>query len=302
MTDKPSLKLIRMHCDGELSPQQEVELQRCLDEHPDCREMFQRQVEFEKRLRECLRSTMKAGCECAPKSLCESVRAACAQGGAEAPAKASPGKSGGGSGGFWSFRMPMRANIFAVAATLMLVAGAILFGIFGRSIDDVPRLTGAELVSRAAVSASGKHDEVTKDKSSTHEQTRALAERESEADLKSPSPIPVFNFDDLGYKFIGSNACDMRLPERSRQFVYQLDTEDARKPMVSVFIVPKRGACRGMCNGADPTHWDVADVTTKCNHKVIYTSDRQFIYFLVCCRETDLPALSQRIAETLKSK
>ena len=248
---------------------------------------------------------MTSDCECAPKSLCECIRKACAQASADVSAKpahrsAAPPRSASGLG--WLFRGPARANVFAVAATLMLVAGAILFGIFGRSIDDVPRLTTADLVSRAAVAASGQHDECTSGKMTTPEQTRTLAQTQLTSYLKVDPPIQVFDFDDLGYKFIGSNACDMRLPERCGQLVYKSTKPGEHTPMVSVFIVPNRGECGKMCNGGDLSRWSAAEAAVKCNHRVMYSNDRRLIYFLVCCNENDLDALSQRIAQTLKSK
>ena len=53
----------------------------------------------------------------------------------------------------WMARMfasPQRASVLAVAAVLALILGAVLFGIYGRTIDDVPVLHGVDVVGNVA--------------------------------------------------------------------------------------------------------------------------------------------------------
>ena len=67
--------------------------------------------------------------------------------------------------------------------------------------------------------------------------------------------------------------------------------------MVSIFISPNRGQCGAACRG--PKKWSAAEGGSKCKHKVLYSSDRRVVYFLVCCNERDLDAVAQKISQDL---
>src|SRR5437867_2885333 len=132
MPDQTDSNLIQMFCDGECTPEQCAHVERILADDPEARRRVQRQMEFNGKLRDCLCGVTTKASRSAPPELLAKVRGTLDQANpmARRPSqRRSP----------WAaiFEDPRRGNIFAIAATILLVAGAVLYGIFGRSIDDV---------------------------------------------------------------------------------------------------------------------------------------------------------------------
>ncbi len=136
MKDATGPKLIRLYCDGELMPEQAERVEQGLKEGREARD----RLEFEKELRRQVGAVMAPGS--APPGLAERVRRQLAE---VAPEEAFERRFSIAS---W-FRGPTHANIFAVAASLAVVAGAVLFGIFGRTIDEWGRGADIDLVAEA---------------------------------------------------------------------------------------------------------------------------------------------------------
>lgn len=301
MNDHPNSNLIRLYCDGELTPEQAAELQRCLDAHPEMRELLAQQMEVTRRLRDCIKTAMQAKC---PQALCNCVRQAIADTKA-APASAIEKATSQNSPRprrsvlARVFSEQHRANVFAVAATLALVAGAVLFGIFGRPIDEVAPGGSADLVAEAALFASKEHDRCVSNKPVGVPELIDHSANEAQADLSHwlSVPLKVFDLTDLGYQFVSAGHCSMPWNEPSGHLLYKSLKPVQRAPMVSVFISPNRGQCGEACRGRK--NWSPAEGGSQCKHKVLYSSDRRVVYFLVCCNESDLDAVAQKITREL---
>ena len=148
MGSHPSAKLIRLYCDGELSPEQVADFEKQLLADPGAKRAVTEQIEVERRLRGCVDSAIKSHCPCAPKDLDLRIKVLFSQ------VNETSGDVVGRIGREQTRqRLPQRANIFAIAATLALIAGAVLFGIFGRTIDETVA-PPVDLVASAAISAS----------------------------------------------------------------------------------------------------------------------------------------------------
>ena len=145
MSDRSIAELIRLDCDGELDQAQAEQLQRHLEAHPEDRTL----VESERRLRERVGVVMTAACPSAPADLAERIRHRLETD--EADVEAEPA---GFSFAQW-LQGPRRANVYAVAASLVVVAGAVLIGILGTPIDDQPTRAGQAV--EAAASVAGEH-------------------------------------------------------------------------------------------------------------------------------------------------
>ena len=71
-------------------------------------------------------------------------------------------------------------------------------------------------------------------------------------------------------------------------------------PMVSIFVVPDRGDCGSMCRDMQLRKWYSCNGKADCRRKVLRTTDGSLLYFLVCCDDRDLAALSETIAQSLQ--
>src|SRR5688572_12382692 len=79
MNERPNAKLIRLCCDGELTPQQAAALQQCVDSCPEHAQTVEQQVKAEQRLRECVGRVLETSCQCAPGELRRSIKLALAR-------------------------------------------------------------------------------------------------------------------------------------------------------------------------------------------------------------------------------
>ncbi len=308
MTDRVTAKLIRLQADGELTPEQAEHLCRCLEAHPEDEGNAARCANFEQRLRECVGRVLE-GDAGAPTSLNLRIRAAMAEFGSdESPAagerELEPIQSEHEAPErmkFSLFSNPRRANIFAVAATLAIVAGAILYGIFGQSIDDLPLPPQVDLIAESAAYASTAHDSLAAQATAKDPFQLSLADQAREeltAWLGVPSP--VFDLQDVDYQFVGAKFCETPLSKRSGVLVYESVQTGDRKPKVTITLVPK-GPCKKACAGLEPGKWvpKGKDGKTLCNHVVMCSTDRRLVYFVVCCRERDLNAVVEHISQSV---
>jgi hypothetical protein len=190
---------------------------------------------------------------------------------------------------------PDRANFLAVAATVALVAGAVLYGIFGRSIDEVPPL---DIVSAAAIYAGEEHG-ICRNERATYQ-----TESEAAAGLTEwiGAPVTVFDLSDLGYSFVGGAHCEMPVPARSAHLTYRKRPvpPDNRRPMISVYVVSKKATCGSdLCCDLQPGQWcSNLKAAAACRRTVLRATDGRVVYFLVCCDERDLDAVKNKIALT----
>jgi hypothetical protein len=320
MPDPTDATLIRQYADGELTPDEAAAFEQRLQSDPDLRAA----VEFERTLRTRVAAVMQTDAPAAPADLADRIHAALA--GADStqaadapdapdatPARPETGPVAGRIGpgappaaaaaahdrGTGGSRRP-RANIFMIAATLVLVAGAILIGIFGPSIDQLP--PAGDLVVDAADWVSSEHGRCTTDtdvvdtKLSWHDP--AEARRQLAAHLQvSEVSIPLA-LEEIGYEFVGAGRC--MLPAGGLKSGHMLFERSANPPagpaMLSLFVVPDVGQYnRGLRLGMIPGRWYTTDGGPKCARMIRRTTDGAVVYFLVCCDEGDLGVAEQTI-------
>lgn len=340
----PSI-LMRLHCDGELTPEQSLELRRYLEAHPEARQALKQQAEFNRRLRAALTRVMNDGAPSAPAELVEQVRSVCLATRLDPAATGEPAAQvhGGGDdhhhavvgaaavaasesedviarltpGGVESvgsarqrcsmmgfiFRSPQRANAAAVAAVLVFVLAAVLLGIFGRQIDDVPPARASDLIAEAAVYADQQHrlSSAAASNIATVAGIHDVAEAQASLSGWLGVPVTIFDLGKVGYEFVGAGYSDMPVPDRSARLVYRkVGLPNQPAPMVSIFVVPDRGDCGSMCRDMQLRKWYSCNGKANCRRKVLRTTDGSLLYFLVCCDDRDLAALSETIAQSLQ--
>lgn len=302
MTDLPTSKLMYQYCDGELTSEQAVQLHQQMESDPQFKAALRERFEQERRLRRCVSDVISKSCPCAPKMVHESVRSMLSE---TVVAMAASEANHSGSGVRRLIFETKRANLLAIAATLAMVAGAVLFGIFGRPIDDVAS-TPSDLVADAATFADQAHGLCA----GAQDVMDKVPDRDpvlARADLSKllNAPVTIFDLTSAGYEFVGAGCpCGMPVPAPAAHLVYKKTNYPASdKPMVSVFIVPNEGGCRGrLCYGLEAGQWCVVEGMTRSFHKVLRATDGRLVYFLVCCDERDIDAVKDLIAITLPAR
>lgn len=296
MSDTPTAKVIRQYCDGELPREQTEEIEAHLRDHPE-QEAW---VAFERNLHDHVGSVMRADCPGAPPELRERVSTRIAEAAARDAADGEP-LEGGAIAAWW--RGPMRANVFAVAACLALVAGAVLFGIFGRPIDSWQRPGLIDAVSEAAAAVASEHVTATTDpaaiegKLAYHTPDRAAREL---AGLLRPA-AGVFDLSDVGYEFYGGNMCDVpHCPEGGCHLIYRRAGE--RAGLVTLHIVPDLGqfALEGEGTAFDlPLAYDLIAEGPTCQKDVVVWTHADRAYLLVVCLAEDVEKVARRVQKAL---
>lgn len=293
--------MLRLSADGELNPADQANVKQAL---VGKNASLGRMIENEKKLRDAVARSM------GPAHAPESLHAQIMRTMAETPVDASEsrevigridrdGATVIGERRSWLLRVfssPQRASFAAVAAVLALVAGAVLFGIYGRSIDDVPVQQGVDVVGNVAQYIDKEHGECTTSLEHVQKQSTFQTLKEAEVGLTEAlgAPVQAFDLSDLGYEFVGAGQCNVPLGEQpSGHLMYRKSVNGNPGPMVSVFVAPVRGCCKGICSGLQPGDWAAAKAS--CKRRVLYSTNGKLVYFLVCCDDRDLPAVGRAI-------
>lgn len=284
MIDPQDLKQIRLYADGELNPADAAEFERRMLADPDFRRVVDGQLEVERAIKSTLAGVL--GSATAPQALKARVQQSMAAG-SQRPVLAR------------LFAGPQHASVLAVAATLALVTGVILFSIFGRTIDEVGMSSEAALVSSAAISFDQEHRRCAGE---LDDKFLYLAPDDAERELSKLFAVGV-RIPDLqaaGYEFCGAAApCSIQILDKValahllyRKRLAADAPANARRPMVSVFIIPNTATCSDLAKGLLPMKWEPVKVE-ECRATILRASDCKLIYFMVCCSERDAPALVQ---------
>jgi hypothetical protein len=310
MTERLPDNLIRLYCDGELAEHEAAEVRLHLAANPAERD----RVEFERRLKSHAGQVMQVK---APAGLAESVRAAMtlsagygdALGAAHrssAPARAQTRSPGEASDSRWNiadwFAGPKRVNVFAVAACLMLVGGVVLIGIYGPTIDQVPRdesvelYRNAALLTEAAQFATREHGRCALDTDAARIKLKCNSFEDAQLNLRSHvgAVLPAeFDLSRLGYEFVCGGPCAMP-PQGfpSGQLLFRKTMKDGRSPCVSVFFEPDEMQYA----------YDDGQTFQRLKPGVVYSfpsgcskgivmSDGRMVYLMTACRAEDLPIL-----------
>jgi hypothetical protein len=315
--DPRLLELLRLAADGEISDEQRVSMEAMLAASDQLSAACRRHIRAEQRLRSAVGRASAS--ITAPAAVRSAVVQTLMHETAQATAGAAVGqhvlaridrsgvtpRAGQSQSPWWRgiLASPQRANFAAVAAVLALIAGAVLFGIFGRTIDDVPTpvISASDVVSRAATYADGEHGECTVDIERLHRKAAFTTVEGAEAALSETlgAAVRVFDLSSHGYQFIGAGRCAVPLEKQpSGHLMYRKFINGQPGPMVSVFVAPARGCCKGLCAGMRPCEWMSAQAAaSSCKHKVLYSTDGRLVYFLVCCDENDLEPVAHTISQ-----
>lgn len=193
---------------------------------------------------------------------------------------------------------PPRANIFAVAATLAVIAGAVLFGIFGRPIDSI-RSARVEPVTEIAQFVSTEHRRCASDPDARGRKTKWTDPSACAAGLRDLLGVDVPIFEVESYRFVGAGPCHVPGEPVSAHLVYvRNDSGGDGHPsvMLSLFVVPNHGQfARDVTGGGRKWAWSNIGDRPECPKTVACCDDGRLIYFLVCCNDFEVPALADEI-------
>ena len=225
---------IRQYVDGELGPEERAEFEAALAES----EELQAQVRFEGQLRDRVAGRMVAASRHAPDDLRESIESAIRQE-AKALDKAANKSGGGEKAVVGAIRPSSRISYFAVAACLALVAGAVLFGIFGKPLF-TQSLTANQVdlqeLSRTTAVAEKRHFQC-KIGSSEHESYHMVtdaSEIHATLDPHLGATVPLVNLTALGYTFDGAGPCI--LPPSGTTTCHLVYQSTRSNSLVSLFV------------------------------------------------------------------
>ena len=302
---------LRMLADGELSAADQARVMDTMRVVVGGEASVGRQLQIEKNLRDAVARSMRG--DVAPAALRTRIGQVLAEANvdsnAEEPVIGRIDREGASvvrdrrSWLFRAFASPQRASIAAMAAVLALIAGAVLFGIYGRAIDDVPVQRGVDVVGNVAQYIDKEHGECTTSLEHIQQQSSFHTISEAEVGLTEAlgAPVQAFDLSELGYDFVGAGRCEVPLDEQpSGHLMYRKTVNGKPGAMVSVFIAPVRGSCKGICSGMKAGDWAAAKAS--CKRRVLYSTDGKLVYFLVCCDDRDLPAVGRTITLAQSSR
>jgi len=296
MPDHQSSNRLRCYCDGELSHAERAEVEQRLE----CCARDREVVAFERTLRQRVAQSMA---DPVPGELEAKVRSALCGGVAgriDPLERGQPDAAASSTDGRWREFLagPRRANIFAVAASLALVAGAVLVGIYGQPIDKLQPGQRIDAAREAASFASMEHtrcaasDEARSEKLLDHDP--ALASQSLSDFLDAP--LQTSDLTGIGYEFVGAGACHVPGFERSVHLFYRRIRPDGAAMFLSLFVGRPDGP---FLIRAGPSAIELRPgavhpfpLASTCREGRIWT-DGQTIRMLVCCNTADLPKALQ---------
>jgi len=300
MSKAPTTRNIREYCDGELTEQEAASVARKVGENPELGAF----VDFERRLRQQVSEVLKTD-SAPPSELADRIRKALAAQtdspgwDAETTATRAPAIVVPHRPLRWSWRAPVQANAFAVAASLVLVVGAVLFGIFGQSIDSW-RSGTVDIAVEAAGAVAGEHvAAVSGPMRSPRYDTPDLA-TEGLAQYLGTAGC-VYDLSDLGYTFVGGDTCDVPHCERGCHLVYKR-TGGQQPGMITLHVLPEprdlqlQGTA-GLKNF--PMVTDVIGRNQNCPMDVLVWSYGKRCYLLSVCIAQDAEQIAVRMQEKL---
>lgn len=214
MSEPLITNLIRQYCDGELNNEQIAQVEQHLQDHPEDQVI----VDSERKLRKRIEAVVKADCPQAPAGLADQIKAELAKHDVSSDIEV---ETYAYSPTSWSLG-PSKANVFAVAASLALVVGAVLFGIFGNPIDRPS--AGVSQATEAAESVGLEHIKAATDNNWLDLKTRDFKsgeEAQKACSIQLSTEIPKFDLSKLGYEFKGGTMCSVPHCDRACHLFYK---------------------------------------------------------------------------------
>ena len=304
MSNAPTAREIRLFCDGELPPQEAAVVEAKLREHAEPRA----RAEFERRLRERVGAVLKAG-SAPPAGLADRIREAMTSEEAWAsrdpqagiigtiePPSAEPAPHRA----WW--RGPTRANAYAVAASVVLVAGAVLFGIFGRPIDSWPGRGTIDVAAEAAAAVASEHVMTANSPAGPAHSARYRTRDQAASGLTEYLGAAglVYDLSDLGYAFLGGDTCDVPRCERGCHLIYRRTGDGPG--LVTLHVVPRPRQFELHGSPGLQTFPILTDKITRnqdCPKDVLVWSHGEHCYMLVVSVAQDAEKIALRMQQTL---
>ena len=288
-------------CDGELAPHEAEALKRLLESDPCQRS----RVEFQRGLRRRVAAVLQIGCE-PPPGLADHVRRSLAE---TLPQNESTEESPRRSFVLSWLRGPTRANVFAVAASLALVAGVVLVSIRLPSIDEWGRSARLDLVSEVVPFVAGEHIRCAGSTLTRMEKAQYKSPAKAASKLSDwlGSPVQVVgmteNLRRAGWKFLGGGHCGVPVQERSAHLIYARQDLSQGPAMLSIFIVPDDGGYAVWGDGAPLKPGAIIELPrgSDLDREVTIYSDGTLIYFMVACYSGALDGVPTAVEDALKA-
>jgi hypothetical protein len=281
--DRPTARDLRQYADGELPPLEARRVAEAVEADPRLREA----VDFEQRLRSRVRSVMEAEAQ-TPPWLSGAIRRRLAA--VEAgPAAASSPPRRGASIAAW-LRGPRKARPLAVAASLAIVAGAVLLGIFGRPIDEW-RKQPIDLVDVGAPFVASEHERCagSADARSTKATFRDALQAEERLGSwvggRVPAESIVASLSRVGWGFFGAGYCEVPVSNHAGHLMFI--QSDPAPAMLSVFVVPDQNRftvrTREGSRPLPPHQWIRVVPGRNTSREVSIYSDGVVVYIMAAC-------------------
>ncbi len=292
-------------CDGELAPREAEALKRLLESDPCQRS----RLELQRGLRRRVAAVLQTGCE-PPPGLADRVRRSLAE---TLPENESTEESPRRSL-VWSWlRGPPRANVFAVAASLALVAGVILVSIRLPSIDywwSTP--ARVDLVSEAVPYVAGEHIRCAGSAPTRLEKAEFKSPEKAASELTDwlGSPVRVVGITEKlrrnGWKFLGGRHCGVPVPEKSAHLIYTRQDLSQGPAMLSIFIVPDDGGYSIPRRGGGEVSLVPGELIAlprgpDLDREVTIYSDGALVYLMVACFSGALDGVPNAVEDALKA-
>ncbi len=242
---------VRKYVDGEMNAEEAAAFESRLTGD----DALRAQMTFERSLRSAVERHMTADAPLAPESLRAAIREMTA---AETmPATAEPAATD--SSGFSRLREvfsgPKRANIFAVAACLLLVGSAVVVGMFGdewglglrRSVHPMPIDEDFKIMATTVQQARGEHQRCLDIDSRTVKiHYRTAQEIRRNLNRRLGAEVPVFDLSRSGLELVGGGECSLHPKPNST--VHLFFTDGSSDAAFSVFLQVNDGQFGGMEN------------------------------------------------------
>lgn len=294
MNSDPTARQLNLYCDGELSPEECRRIEAQLADSSPLRA----QVEFQRRLKQRLVAVLESEAGPAAADLARRIREGNAADQAVAPR---PPGAARAHRPWW--RAPQRANVFAIAATLALVAGAVLVGIYGPSIDSWGGRTIVDATAEAAAAVAGEHATSSTDAATAAR--RWICRTPGEAGEQLGQLLGTFgqvmDLRDVGYEFAGASPCQVPHCDHGCHLFYRRIGE--RPGMVSLHVVSDGPhiALRSTPDLPLPLPTELIPASAACRRDVLVWTHGRRCYLLVVCVAEDALPVARRMQETLRA-
>lgn len=313
MTDSITSSLIRRYVDGELGPEEIAALEVRINSDAE----IGAQVQFEQNLRDRVSIAIESPASQMPAGLADRIRAALDESGdeqeAEPPVPVIVGRIGSdvpvepsAEARTQRWMLPQRANVLAIAATLVIVAGAVVVSIFAPPIGADMRVKAtADAVKFIAENHGAcSHDEAYLAKEAPY---RDALEAQEELSRHMGPEMRIFNLAGLPdvYEFVGGGKCEVPGGKNSCHLIYQRAPSERDDPnrespyIASVFIELNDGQFDFSQRLFDHAYKACGPDG---NHKATYFTDGRFVYFVICCDMSDLDAVRNAVRDEAKQQ